>query len=387
MGDGTTDQAAALNAMISDVPDGHDVLLPAGEYVVGSRLRLRSGINLIGSGAGSTTLRLLDEAEPTFVLLSGEAGIRISGIAFDGGQNDLAVSLQVDGCTDIVIEDCTFTRMGHAVHLYSSTTASCSGITVRNNRFSLIEDFAVRVTEGVSSVLIENNTVADVSKGEAPSPAAFYIRGVDVTVVGNTVESSADTGVLVAGPETRNVTVVGNRMRTTLVTVFLGSGASHGTIVGNTLFSERDFGVHLFDREGGSISTIVSQNHLLSSGKSGVQVEGVSDFIISSNLISDPGTRTGQKVQWRCGVTLTSTDGGGAASFVVSGNIILSEDSSSQMNYGILVTGAAEGAHIVSNVVRGALAEGVRLEQDLRAPYYVETDDAIITSRTVSTRR
>ncbi|WP_291048114.1 glycosyl hydrolase family 28-related protein [Herbiconiux sp.] len=386
VGDGSTDNASALNALLANAQQGDDIVLPAGEYLIESVLRLQSGVNLIGAGAGVTTVRLADNSQSPFVLASGMTQVRVSGITFDGGiQDQDAVSLQFDGCSDVVVENCAFIRMSHAVHVYTTAFESSERIVIRGNYFSQISDYAVRVTEGTETVLIEDNVVADVAKKNATSPAAFYIRGVDVTVTGNTVLGSDDTAVLVAGTTTRNVAVVGNRLHTTLVCVFFGSGATEGSIVGNTLLSDLDFGVHLFDRNGGSSRTVVAQNHLIATGKSGVQVEGVSDFVISSNLIFDPGTRSGMKTEWCCGITLTRTDGGSASQFSVIGNLIASDSSDSQMEHAILVSVEAKHVQIASNTWRGARSDSVMLKKKLDAPFSVETEDEIISSRTLRT--
>jgi hypothetical protein len=381
LGDGTTDNAAALNLLISSVPAGHDIILPAGEYRIGDRLRLRSGVNLVGAGSSVTTIRLADGADTTFLLMSGESGVRLAGITFDGGSQSIdEVALQIDSCTDIVVEECAFVRMSHAVHIYATGLSTSSRVTVRENHFSSIIDFAVRVGEGASSILIENNSVADVTKAKAPSPAAFYVRGRDISVVGNVVDSSEDSGVLVAGADTSNVSVVGNTFRTTLVGIYYGTGATEGTITGNTVESDRDFGIHLFDREGSSSKTVVAQNHVVSSGKSGIQVEGVTDLIISSNLIIDPGTRDDQKASWRCGIAFTATDGGPASEYIVVGNVIASDSPSSRMEHAVLIAVGSKNVRIGANVLRGALGSAVEMERDLIPPYYVETDEDIITS-------
>jgi hypothetical protein len=381
IGDGVTDNADALNQLMGGLMAGQDIVFPAGDYVVRNRLRLRSGVNLRGAGAAVTTIRLADGVDTTFMLMIGESNVQLSGLTFDGGSQSLSeVALQIDSCTDVVIEDCAFVRMAHAVHIYAASFERSANITIRRNHFSEISDFAVRVAEGASSVRIEDNHVTDVKRASVPSPAAFYVRGTDIAIAGNQVDSSEDSGVIVAGAGTENVSVVDNVMRTTLVCVFFGTGAKVGAILGNTLESAQDFGVHLFDREGSTSRTVVSQNQILSSGKSGIQVEGVTDFLITSNMIWNPGTRDGMKKAWRCGIVLTSTDGGPASDFVVSGNLIASEAHTSRMEHAIYVTVAAEQVRIVGNVLRGSRSEAVKIDRDLKAPYYVETDTEILTS-------
>lgn len=382
VGDGRTDVASALNEILTSTPAGHDVFLPSGTYLIGDRLRLTTGVGLRGAGRGSTTVRLADGAGAPFILATDETGIQISGITFDGGdQGTEAISLQIDGCSVVDVFECAFVRMKHAIHVYSSGTSPSSDVRIHDNTFSDIVDFAIRASEGSEEVYIERNTIIDVSKGEAPSPAAIYVRGVNILVSENTVKASEDTAVLVAGDKTRHVTIANNVLASTLVAIFFGSGARSGLISGNRIRSTRDFGIHLFDREGSAIACIVTQNHIMSSGKTGIQAEGVSGFVISANIINNPAQGGDQQVEWRCGIALTATDAGPASNFVITGNVISSSSDESQMEHAILVASGSSGVEITSNVMSGSVGKTVYLRTSLREPYYVDTIDEIRTSR------
>ncbi|WP_185020360.1 right-handed parallel beta-helix repeat-containing protein [Rathayibacter sp. PhB152] len=385
--DGITDNSGLLNKILEGSAPGSEIRLPAGVLVIAARLRLPSNITLSGAEGRSTTIRLADGADAPFVLAKDLDGVTIRNLTLDGGvQNTSPVSLQIDSCSKVLVEECNFVRMSHAVHVYGSEHADSESIIIRRNSFSQIDDFAVRVSEGSNSVTIRENIVTDVKKVSAPSPAAFYIVGRGVSVIGNTVLSSEDTGVLIAGEGAQDISVSENVMSTMLVSVFAGSGARRVRISGNRLISERDFGIHLFDREARALAAVVIGNQIISSGKSGIQVEGVSEITITANAITDPGTRYGMKTTWRGGIVVEKTEGGTANSLTISGNVIASSGESSQMSTGILVADASENVHVQGNSISGSRGADVSVDKSIRAPYYVETKTKIFSSRSASER-
>jgi len=382
VGDGMFDNTSILNSLLASASGRTGVYLPPGDYVVADSLRLPESTTLVGAGSAATKISLADSTDRPFVLLSQADNISISGILFDGGDQDSsAVSLQIDGCHDVLVERCAFTRMKHAVHVYSSQSRKASRVTVRESVFSNIIDFAIRVSEGAEHVLIAENTIEDVAKAEAPSPSAIYVRGAHTTVSTNVVLSSEDTGVLVAGEDARHFLVKDNSLHTRQVGVFVGSGATGGIVADNFIESERDFGVHLFDRDGRAVHCTVRGNIIENCGKSGIQIEGVSDFSLIGNTITDPGRRLDEKREWRCGVAIGATAGGPASRFVITNNRITSTPGSDAMAHAVYLASANGHVEIASNVLRGAIGDAVMLDVEVDDPYYIDTIEAIVTSR------
>lgn len=385
VGDGLFDNTDVLRSILNSASGRMRVYLPPGTYLISDSLRLPESTVLVGAGGASTTIRLADSTDRPFVLASQADNISLSGLLFDGGaQSTTAVSLQIDGCHDVLIETCTFVRMKNAVHVYSSQARRSSRVSVRRNLFTEITDFAIRVSEGSEHVLVTENTIQDVAKAEAPSPAGVYVRGSYTTVSGNTVLSSSDTGVLVAGAEAQHFLIKDNTLLTRQVGVFVGSGARKGVVADNIIASERDFGIHLFDREGRPVDCIVQGNIIENCGKTGIQVEGVSEFSLLGNSIADPGRRLDQKREWRCGVAVGSTAGGAAARYIISGNLITSTPGDDAMEHAIYLASANGHVEVMSNVLRGARGDAVLLDVDVDEPYYIDTIDAIVTSRRFS---
>lgn len=383
--DGATDNAQLLNDLVASAAEGTVITLPPGVLLIASRLRMRSGITLVGADFLQSTIRLADGANGPFVLLQEISSVTVHGIRFDGGaQKPGEVALQIQGCSDVVVEECAFERMAPAIHTYGAGTATGSNVTIARNSFSKMNDFAVRVSDGCDSVTIRDNTVTDVQKVSAPSPAAFSISAADVSVVGNIVESSIDTGVMVAGETAKNVSVSENVLSTTLVGIFVGSGANGVRVSGNRISSAKDFGIHVFDSDARPVDATVSTNQVITSGKTGIQIEGVSELTVTANVVSDPGTRSDAKPSWRGGIVATATTGGPPSHLSISSNVISSSASNSVMPHGILIESAGEDLYMQGNVIRGAASAEVVVPSELRAPYYVETATQVLTSRTTS---
>ncbi len=385
--DGSTDNAPLLNSLFDVAGEGAVITLPRGVLLVFGRVRPRTGLTLLGSEGLGTTIRLVDGAGAPFVLLQELSSVVIRGLRFDGGRQDPGeIALQIDSCTGVVVEDCAFVRMSHAVHAYGGEGAPGSDVVVRRNTFSEISDFAIRVSAGCTGVIVRENTIADVQKVAAPSPSAVLVESADVTVVGNTVASSSDTGVMVAGNSARNVSVVDNVLSTTLVGVFAGSGAKTVRISGNRISSDLDFGVHLFDAGGRPMEAVVTGNQVLTSGKTGVQIEGVSGVTVTANGISDPGTRSGVKASWRAGIVVTATGGGAPERVTLAANTVSRSSNKSAMAYGILIEAAGSDLHVQGNSIEGAEESEVSVPRALTAPYYIETKTRTYSSRKAATR-
>lgn len=383
--DNAPDYADELNQLLRSTAQGGRVELPAGTQVVRSTIRLRPGVELAGHADGST-LKLADRTDAPFILANGVDNVKVTGVTFDGGvQSTQGVSLQIDSSSGVTISGCTFIRMKHAVRVYAESGRSASNVVIDSCTFDDIVDFAVRVESGARDVKITSNTIDKVAKGQAPSPSAIYVRGQDVLVQGNTVKSSYDTGVMVAGDDASDVTIQNNTLSTDMVGIYFGSGARSGTVTGNTITSKRDFGIHLHDRRGGVVDVQVTQNTIGPTGKTGVEIEGVQQVVLRDNKISDVAQRSGSPDYWRCGVAISKLQDQAAQSVLVEGNTISGEPG--QMVYGVLVTDNTQNIIVQDNQVEGARAASYQVESGDGGPYLVERADGSVVARKGVTRK
>lgn len=379
------DFAVELNEQIDAAARGTRIVLPAGASTVRSTIRLRSGVSLEAHPDGSTIV-LADGTDTAFLLGTGVVDVDLVGIRFDGGkQEQPAVSIQLDGCARVRIDGCSLIRMKHAVHLYSTRESDAKQITITSCDFDQITDFAIRVDPEVHDVKIIQNTVGSVAKGTAPSPSAVYLRGRDITVRGNVVRSSYDTGVMAAGSSARNITIEGNTLTTDMVAVYFGNGARSGSIRGNTLVSHRDFGVHVHDSEGRRVDLEIRENSIGPTGKSGIQIEGVESAKVVGNTIADPARMVDNPEYWRAGVAVTTLKGHGSESILVDENIIRASDGG--MQFGVLLMDGASNVIVTRNQIQGADARSLQVDIRTSGPYLVEDERGTLVEGRGTIRR
>jgi hypothetical protein len=135
LGDGVTDDSAAIQAAIIDAADdGRTVYLPPGVYMLGNRLRMRDGLTMRGAGRFLTTLRLLPSWDgpilDTEVKGQFDDDLTLSGLTFDGdGENSesttegTAALLHTYNLHRWHVVDCRFMRgRGYGVGMLGNLT-------------------------------------------------------------------------------------------------------------------------------------------------------------------------------------------------------------------------------------------------------------------------
>lgn len=184
--DATTSLQNALNAAAANSA-GACVSFPAGTYTISSKLALgagTAGIQILGAGAGSTTLRMSDSApfspdipvntviDPQVMKADDENGmlylapsiqpVELSGITFDTN-GKRAIVLQIDGCSGVSVTDTVFVADSYPddAWLYAGV---CS-IFAQNTRDLTVDGCSFTCHKGiflinVVDVQVQNNAFA-----------------------------------------------------------------------------------------------------------------------------------------------------------------------------------------------------------------------------------
>jgi hypothetical protein len=202
IGDGTTDDSAALQRAI-DAAGEHSggVFLPPAVYLT-RELHVRPGIALIGipawnySGPGGTTLRLADASAPGLLNLTDARGSTINGLALDGrelGQNIHGIFTSRIGYgpheDGFRIENCQIARFtGDGIHLdraWCFSVRHCEMMANHGDGLSL---------RGWDAFILDNWL-----SGNGGAGFAARHENASVTFTANRVEWNHDENMVVVG--------------------------------------------------------------------------------------------------------------------------------------------------------------------------------------------
>ncbi len=223
-GDDATDDTAAIQRAIDTAGEMQGaVWFPPGQYRCGT-LQMRSHTALIGTPTwsyrrhGGTVLRLNDEKARCLLNLCGTVGVRVSGLALDGGnrgQDVHGIYLCAEGQTEeetLVIEHCRIAQFtGDGTHL-----ENVFGFTVRNNLFYSNGGDGVMITHWDGwvhdNIMIGNGKFGFAARGanSAVTITANRIEwnrlggillesGTHYNVTGNFIDRSGGPGILLCG--------------------------------------------------------------------------------------------------------------------------------------------------------------------------------------------
>jgi hypothetical protein len=167
VGNGLTNDTAAIQAAINAAPAGSTIYFPTGTYAISSEIRLKGNLSYVGAGhalgsgavikqanganitgpAGLTGLFVADEWYTNAAACGNP--IRISNLAFDGNK---ANNLTSNACGIVLcnfwsfVTDCYITSMRlHGIHL---TDVTRNGVNVISNSASDFDPMIVSLTPG-----------------------------------------------------------------------------------------------------------------------------------------------------------------------------------------------------------------------------------------------
>lgn len=397
VGDGTTDSKAAINAAITaaNAAGGGVVLVPtsSSQFMISGGITLLSNVTLRGMGKGAAGLKRTAGGTSTTVIFAQNAtNIAIENLKIDGQQatqsgSPATVAVAFDGCSKVTVRGCRLDNMKTGIWINTSSDAS-SNVRILDNDFGTIVDYGVRCNNAsISNVTIRGNTFESIVRGALQTPSAVMSNASNVQIVNNTVLASDDSAFCISGTTAFNTLVQGNHCRTTLVCVYVGSGARYARVIGNDLASTSDFGVNVYNETGTSaedeLDLVVAGNVIHDCGKSGVDIEGVSSVAVTGNVIMRVGTVTASADNQRCGISITGGFGSYAPSRIsVIGNTVQDNAGVPTMRYGILQQVAVTGLTILGNQVTGAIVANYDVSVGQTAPYLIQTDTTFYSDTT-----
>jgi len=342
VGDGVSDDTAALQAAIDDLPeDGGVVYIPAGTYMV-ANLRLKSGTDLRGAGQ-ATVLRARPDAATILGFADGpQDRIRISDLVVDGNkeeQSDSGFGLYLppgSPTTNLAVERVRFQN-----HKYDAIVIGKSNyLPEQDHRNLLFRDIEIRTTDktGIliqsgSDIWIDHAHIVNVgsANGDAGIETAQRSNVSNLSITNSRIEGSAHHNIFLC--DTSNARIENNYL------YFAGRVDESGSgIQANRAYAETMTGL-----------TVVGNTIEASLGYS-ICTSGVDEFVMVGNRIKggevdgDPGIRVG----------------GGSKNWVISGNTITDVRS---IGLAVVAEPADQSvnATISGNLIQGCVMWGIAL--------------------------
>ena len=275
VGDGVTDDSAAIMAAITAAV-GSTLLLPSGSYLVtGDTLSLSGSTNIIGQPGA--VLKLASSLASKKLLLIEPTGdkVSISGVTFDVNQPTADswtnISVEIDGATNILLENCSFTN------------SASSAFPAANN------GYGVYLKGAYSSISIENCVFALHRYAVVTEPSS---SGSDITVQNCSFSDLAGDGVEINVPSgsCNNINVCNSTFRnlgSNNVGRGFGVGASGAVgstisdlfVTGCSFYGVDNQGVHIED---GCKNVTVANNYFESCGTAAAISFGSSIYVAAS---------------------------------------------------------------------------------------------------------
>lgn len=378
-GDGGTDDLAAIQAAIDDLPStGGTIVFPPGTYAVSGTIlmpgtaRNKSRVTLIGSGPGTTIRRLANGPDGAMLEMGaldmGTSDQAIIGLQFDGNRLNQGAGTSSQTCVslanttrarmvDVVCHDSKF----DGVHVFGSTDATihhCSFHT--NDRHGIYQGNVDRSCTGLQ--VLDCNFSSNIGSGIKIGPTertqvcdcTFSTNGDDGILV-ETISPLSSRAVQISDCSIVDSTHNGIHVRD----AFGGTAISDIGILGNNISGCLDNGILLESVTGSSVNRFtISGNQCSGNGLSGINLTGnVRDGVVSENICANnfggSFDNGGIRIQGL-------NDDENARHISIMGNSCLSDGSESPQVYGILLKDQTQDNAVVGNVLFGNTEIGIQ---------------------------
>lgn len=183
-GDGSTDDAAAINTAIAALTSGGDLYFPAGTYIVGSQITVGvSNVRLYGAGQGASVIKAKAAANFQFVLFaSAQSGLVLEDFTVDANQVNRAAAL---------------TTSAFCIELTGCSNCLVKSVTVKNSLGTVSGSGVGLAVAGVGSKNIISGCTA-VSCGTLAKPSdGFFVSGTQNLIIGCVANACVDTGFVI----------------------------------------------------------------------------------------------------------------------------------------------------------------------------------------------
>lgn len=158
VGDGVTDDRAAINLCLASVPDGSTVMFPEGGYALSGAISVPNSKSLTLQGAGDgSRLRRIDVGATGFIFDCGSGTdyptrLVIRDLFFQGAVSGTSNGILLTKCNTARVEGCTFQLQGVGVQSVNSFA-----IELTSNVFDVMSFYAFIATTACHNAIIKKN--------------------------------------------------------------------------------------------------------------------------------------------------------------------------------------------------------------------------------------
>jgi hypothetical protein len=352
--DGMTNDTAAIQ---SAVDAGGTVQLPSGVCLVSS-ITLPSNVTLVGQGNFSELKRIPGASVGAVVLANGASKVTVANLTVNGNsQRTTGVhsNLHVTGSSDVLIDNVrAVNSLLHGISVTRSTDNANQTIsTIRNSRVLVAARYGIEA-EDTPRIVIENNRITRTGS----DGILVYGRTTGIVknavINGNSVVDAGGSGIAIPfvnggtalTPGVEEVTLIGNTVETSALNGYLIQGR-FATVTGNT--ASRN-GVTM-NHQGFVINVMgVTATGNTASRNAGVGIDfgDCKRVIASSNLVEENGI---------IGIEINSTE-----DFVVTGNVLINNNKTSKagdLGAGILAHLGTGGYRFLGKTINGSISNNV----------------------------
>lgn len=330
IGDGVTDDTAAIQAMLADIGPNTAVHFSAGTYKhTNIVITAKSNFSLIGDGAVfvATTrsepyLRFVNCTDVTVRGITSKGAIATTrqgptrGISFENCKSYFITGCHIhntegvgiysgNGCHDgRIVGNLVHDTLADGIH----ATGTCRRIVITGNTVRDTGDDAIAVVSygSDSNGPCEDITIAGNLSWHSNSRGLVVSGGKNIAVSGNTIRDTKNAGIYIAYENTyptravEDVSIVGNTVlgantyntptnKCAGVQVVGNGGRSTPvsgiTISGNTVEGSGWHGILIGNVGVGCYGVIVNDNNVRKSGEHAIMVQAAQDVLICGNMI------------------------------------------------------------------------------------------------------
>ncbi|MBY0020725.1 right-handed parallel beta-helix repeat-containing protein [Paenibacillus polymyxa] len=296
------DYSALLNQLISSIPGGI-IHFPAGTYIIGDTIRIKSDIVIQGSSVDATIIKLMNATNKTMLDASGSKNVTIRNLTVDGNSlnqtsghglwfhtasNFLIEDVKVINCKNNgiscwqdakgIIDRCDVSYCGGS-GIRTVFGASC--LLIRNTVCSYCDESGILLEHAPYSLLDNCETHHCTAQGENSN--GFSIQTDNVTLRECKAHDNYNYGIYITGA---NAIVDSCRLYSNTIgglDLYNGNNLRSGFIIKNNYFTNNlGSGFTAF----WAADLICSNNIIKGNSHDGIDFDGVQHCVIKENVIS-----------------------------------------------------------------------------------------------------